>query len=243
MKIPIKDLILNLIYPPQCAFCGERLSPKSTHFVCTECGNNLPYTRKYFRCKKCGKPLAESNIGICRHCTTEKSYITKKTAAFVYVDNAKDGIVAFKKEQNISRAATFATYIAEMVKFDFGEIEFDYVVSVPPRIKKFNESDYDQAYELARAVSLKLSVPYLKGIMRQTAKIQKQSSLSYAGRLENVKGKFAVTRPSYIKDKTILVIDDVCTSGATLNECGRVLKTSGAYRVYAATIATVPAIK
>lgn len=243
MKIPITQLILNLLYPPRCAFCGERLSPKSAHFVCTECANNLPYTRKYFRCKRCGKPLAESSIGICRHCSAEKSYISRKTSAFVYTDMAKDGIVTFKKEQNVSKASTFATYIAEMVKYDFKGIEFDYIVSVPPRIKKFNESNYDQASELARAVSLKLSVPYLKGIMKQTVKIQKQSSMSYAGRLENVKGKFAVTKPSYIKDKTILVIDDVCTSGATLNECGRVLKSSGAYRVYAATLATVPAIK
>lgn len=242
MKKNFRQLLLNLVYPPKCVFCGVRLSPKASRFVCAECANTLPYTKVYARCKRCGKPIARTQSDICRQCRTEKQYITRKTAAFVYADAAKRAVLTFKKERNAGNADTLADYIAQMVRTDFKGIEFDYVVSVPPRKKNFTDENYDQAARLARAVSLKISVPYLKGVMQQTSKIRKQSTLSYSDRARNVKGKFAVVKPSYIKNKTLLIIDDVCTSGSTLNECGRVLKDSGAYRIYAATLTTVPGI-
>lgn len=243
MKKNLRQLLLNLIYPPKCVFCGARLSPKASRSVCAECANTLPYTKVYVRCKRCGRPIAGTQSDSCRECRTQRQYITRRTAAFVYVDAAKRAVLAFKKERNAGNAATLADYVAEMVRTDFKGVEFDYVVSVPPRKKSSSDESYDQAARLAKAVSLKISVPYLGGAMRQISKIRKQSTLSYSDRVWNVKGKFAVSKPNHIKNKTLLIIDDVCTSGSTLNECGKILKGSGAYRVYAATLTTVPGIQ
>jgi len=242
MKKNIKELILNLIYPPRCVFCLKRLSPKTKLHVCSECANSLPYARAYSRCRRCGKPVAENADKMCKRCYTGKHYITRITSAFVYVDNAKDAVVRFKSERNSGFAKTLALYVAGMVNYDFGGVEFDAVVSVPPRKKGITEEKFDQAACLADAVARRLGIPYIPKAMAQVGVSRKQSSLSYSARIENVKGKFVVKRPGSIDKKTILLIDDVCTSGATLEECGKVLKDSGAYRVYGATVATVPDI-
>ncbi len=242
MRSRLKNILLNLVYPPRCVFCQSRLSPKVTLNVCSSCANNLPYTRVYNRCKRCGKPLSEKADGICRHCSTIRCYATGTTAPFIYMDLVKQAAVRFKKERYIRYAKTFSLYIAEIVTCDFKNIDFDFVVSVPPRKKSFADEHYDQAQALARAVALRLGIPYLSNALIQSGRLKKQSSLSYNDRVKNVKDKFVVKKTDTVKNKTILLIDDICTSGATINECSKALKHAGAYRIYAATLATVPAI-
>lgn len=195
----------------------------------------------YKRCTRCGKPLSKEMNGLCENCYTHRPHTAKITSALVYVDLAKDGVLRFKNHNNSANAYTLSHYIATMVRSDFKKIEFDTVVSVPPRKKRMRDDGYDQAGKLAYNVALRLDIPYSKNVLEQVKSIKKQSSLKYYERLENVKGNFRVRRSDAIKNKTVLLIDDVCTSGATINECARVLKESGAYKVYGATLATVPA--
>ena len=124
-----------------------------------------------------------------------------------------------------------------MVKSDFSQVEFDAVVSVPPR-KKRRKDNYDQASALGKEVAKRLSLPYISNSLYQTREIKKQSSLTFDARIKNVKDAFKVRKPDKIKAKTILLIDDVRTTGSTLNECGKALKEAGAYRVYSATAGT-----
>lgn len=127
----IGNIILNLIYPPVCCFCGTRLSPLNRIFVCDECANSLPYCRRANRCTHCGKPIAEGSL--CSHCSLTKSNLKGMTAPFVYDGCAKSAVIAFKREQNAMNAKTLSLYVSEMIKYDFGGVEFDCVVSAPPR--------------------------------------------------------------------------------------------------------------
>ena len=113
MKRNFKQLLLNLVYPPKCVFCGARLSPKASRLVCSECSNALPYTKVYARCKRCGRPIARTQPDTCLQCRTQSRYITRKTAAFIYTGAAKSAVLAFKKERNAGNADTLADYIAE----------------------------------------------------------------------------------------------------------------------------------
>lgn len=234
--LDIGNIILNLVYPPVCCFCGTRLSPLSHIFVCDECANSLPYCRAANRCRHCGKPISEGDL--CRHCSTVKSGITALTAPFIYDGCAKSAVIKFKKEENAVNAKTLSLYIVEMVKYDFGGVEFDCVISVPPRLGRMKSEKYDQAAQLARHVARRLSLPYFKNVLYQREASKKQSTLSTEERRENVRGKFAAGSSVSVKDKTVLVIDDVSTTGATFEECARVLKECGAYRIYAASAAT-----
>ena len=125
-----------------------------------------------------------------------------------------------------------------MIKYDFGGVEFDFAVSAPPRKKNHREEIFDHAACLAREVALRIGIPFKNNVLYQTEKLRKQSELHPDERLLNVKGKFAVRRPDTVRGKTILVIDDVYTTGATLEECAAELLKAGAYRVYAAAAAT-----
>lgn len=236
MKNTISKLILNFIYPPRCIFCGKRLSPKTRLFVCDFCSNNLPYCKVYKRCKLCGNPIPEEQ-DFCRKCYLTRSYITASTSAFVYADNARNAIISMKRPENIGNARVLSFYIAGMVKSDFAQVPFDAVVSVPPR-KKLNKNSYDQAGALGKEVAKRLSLPYIPNALYQTRELKKQSSLNYDARIKNVKDAFKVKNPDKIKGKIILIIDDVRTTGATLNECGKVLREAGAYRVYSGTAGT-----
>lgn len=241
MKNKAGSILLNLIYPPRCVFCGKRLPPKTARIhVCSDCANSLPYCRAYNRCRRCGKPIPDGKGEICKTCYTRRHYNVRVTSPFLYADEARNAVIAFKKEQNSGYARTFAVYIAEMVKHDFGGEEIDVVVSVPPRRKEFYSEHFDQAACLASASARRLGLPFASGVMVQTGKLKKQSSLTYDERIANVSGKFAVKKPNAVKNKTVLIVDDVCTTGATIEECARVLREAGAYRVYAATLATVP---
>lgn len=241
MANSLAKMFTNLIYPPRCVFCSARLSPKAKREVCAQCSNTLPYTRLYHRCKRCGKPVS-ANTEYCSKCRLTRQYNTRITSPFIYADTAKKAVISFKKERNSANANALSLYMAEMVKYDFKNVDFDIVVSVPPRKKSYLDEHYDQAARLAKAVALRLSIPYASDAMYQTERIRKQSTLSYHSREANVRDKFAVRTPDKFLNKTILLVDDVCTSGATLNECARILKQCGAYRVYAVTLATVPSI-
>ena len=235
------NLFFNILYPPRCIFCGKSIPPDTLKDTCAECANTLPYCRAYQRCSRCGKPMSEGSSHICRRCLTQKHYATKITSVFAYTDRAKRAVIAFKREHNAWMAGTLSIYIADMVMLDFAGVDFDAVISVPPRIKGIKESHFDQADYLAATVAERLGLPYIRRAMKQTKKLRKQSSLSYDERFNNVKGNFTVIKRNSVKGKTILLIDDVCTSGASIEECARALKDAGAFRVYAATVATVPA--
>ncbi len=238
----VGKVLLNLIFPPKCIFCGKRLSPKTSKYVCAECANELPYCKVYNRCRRCGKPVAVSDTNMCKDCYKRRHYNTRITSAFVYTDGAKRAIVGFKKEKNAGFANTLSAYVAQMVMSDFGGVDFDVVVSVPPRRKGLSDEHFDQAACLAESVARRLGLTYIPNALVQKGTIRKQSSLSLDARIENVRDKFAVKKQNRIEKKTVLLIDDVCTTGVTLEECAKVLKESGAFRVYAATVATVPSI-
>lgn len=234
----LKNVLLNLLYPPKCIFCGERLEPEAKREVCPRCSNSLPYCRIYFRCKRCGKPITSGVGELCDRCALRRNYAKGVTSAFVYIDNVKSAIVALKKEYNAFYAKTLSLYVAEMIKYDFGGVEFDFVVSAPPRKKKRSEDSFDHAACLAKETALRIGVPFKARVLYQKERLKKQSELKPDERFKNVSGKFGVRNPDAVRGKTILVVDDVHTTGATIEECASELLKAGAYRVYGATAAT-----
>ncbi len=237
MRIKALNTILNLFFPPRCIFCGEPLSPEVEHRVCSHCANNLPYCGAYNRCRRCGIPIDDEAGRVCRECQTTRRHTTRITSSFLYTGTVKDAIVAFKKEENADNGRELSMYVAGMVRQDFGGEEIDFVISVPPRIKNATEERFDQAAYLAKKVALKLGVPYLKGAMRQKRKVQKQSSLLREERYLNLKDVFEVRKIQALRNKTVLLIDDVSTTGTTLEECAKALKKNGVHRLLAATAA------
>lgn len=235
----IKEIALNIIFPKKCIFCGTLLPACEDVCVCFKCMNTLPFCLAYNRCRRCGKPVGEG-VKECNHCREDKmKYYTKISAAYIYKDSVRKSILKFKSEGHSSYAHTFAHHMKIVAENDNKNREFDIVISVAPRKERMKKSGYDQAECLGIALAKLMALPFGKNVLCQVEKRIKQSSLSAEERRKNAKGNYCVKRDELIKGKNVLLVDDVCTTGATLNECAKVLKEAGANQICCVVAATV----
>ena len=236
----IAEIILDLIYPPRCVFCGKITEPGKYVSICSECVKNLPFCSLKTRCTLCGKPI-KKGTGSCRECYGNKNNYSfdKIVSVFEYEDDVKKAVLAFKHDARPECSKAFARLMHSVILHDCSKWEFDVVISVPPSRKRMRETGFDQTKALAIELSKLLNCTYLRRAMVQKEERVRQSSLSHNERYENVKGNFLVKKPHEIENKTVLLVDDICTTRSTIHECARVLKNVGAKVVCGATVATV----
>ena len=165
-------------------------------------------------------------------------HFTRAVAAFVYKGYVTDSIYRFKERGCRWHAKTYAKYLKYAVEHYYGDVEFDYIVSAPMTKKKLAARGYDQTRLISEHLSREMKIPYLPGAMTKVRETQKQQGLSQQERKCNLAGVFEVAKPQEIEDKTLLLIDDVFTTGATAEECSYALLAAGASKVYVATVAT-----
>lgn len=230
-------VLKNVIFPRRCVFCRRFLALDAGTGVCIDCMNKIPFNISYHHCKGCGRPIPEGRV-YCADCARGERYAFAKVhAAYLYEEPARLAMIRFKREWNHSFAAVFAEHMAEIIRREVSLSEIDLVVAVPPRKERMRRMDYDQALNLAMTLAKILELPCLGGVMRQKEKRRKQSSLSYEERRRNVQGNFLVVKKEAVAGKRILLVDDICTTGATLNECAKVLRCAGAKTVVCAVAA------
>lgn len=238
MKNKAVEFLLNILFPRKCVFCGELLPFSNEDEICSECMNDLPFCLAYERCKICGRPNNENEK--CPDCAS-MSYrgFDRACSAYIYKDAVKDALVRFKSEKYAGYSRLFAKHISAVIRYDLKDHDIDIVVSVPPRIDRMKSENYDQAMCLAKEISKEINKPYFKNTLVQAERRKKQSDLSADERRINAEGNYRVKKPELVSGRKILLVDDICTTGATLSECAKMLKKSGAAKVYCVTAATV----
>lgn len=235
----LKTFILNLFFPCRCIFCGALMPLMSETAVCTECMNTLPFCLAHTRCAVCGKTI-EKGRKFCSRCGIPSTAAYKKiSSAYIYEGEVKRALVRFKHEGYRSYAEVFAEHMKAIAEHDFKDVKFDLIAAVPPRRARISKEGYDQAGYLARELSGRMGIPYCKGVLRQKERRRKQSELSAEDRILNVCGNYEAVKKDRIAGRTLLLVDDICTTGATLGECAKVLTENGAKAVYCVTAATV----
>lgn len=136
-------------------------------------------------------------------------------------------------------AFDFGRALLKTVKKEYSDIKFDMILYVPMSPLNEFSRGFNQSFEMADIISKELKIPINKRILYKKPGVKTQSGLNRKERIENVRNAFYVRNSKLLTDKTILLIDDVFTTGSTINECSRVLKRNGALAVYTATLATV----
>ena len=231
-------LLWNVLFPPRCIFCRKWMPLTSLDRVCMDCRNHIPYCMSYARCIRCGKPV-DDGAKKCSFCQVYRDLPFERIcSAYVYEGKVKEAFKRFKREKYQGYAQEFGEYLKAVVEYDCKGIKFDAVISVPPRPERMKKEGYDQARCLAKELADRMEVVYLESVMRQKEKRAKQSGLGRAARMKNAKGNYAVRKPEAVAGKTVLLVDDICTTRATFLECAKMLKEAGAAAVYCASGAT-----
>lgn len=242
MKI-VKQLFLpikNIIYPPRCIFCRRMLSISADNNICEHCMKKLPFCLPLQSCPKCGRPIPEGAV-LCYRCGKGFSpAYGKVSAVYLYEGVVRQALLRFKRERYRGYGDAFAMHMSVAIQKEFPHRNFDCLVAVPPRKKKIRRGNYDQADALASALAREMKIPYLRRALRQKEVRAKQSSLDFEERWANVMDNYEVVRKKDVAGKRILLVDDICTTGATLNECAKMLKKSGTLEVSCAVVAIAP---
>ncbi|MCR5522873.1 MAG: double zinc ribbon domain-containing protein [Clostridia bacterium] len=222
------------IFPNRCAFCGKLVA--GDRDVCEDCEKNLPVIEAPF-CEKCGR-----NKNDC-DCKKAESYYDGIAAPFYYEGNVKKGLHYFKFRNSPHNSDAYARAMAQTVLKRFDSVDFDYITGVPITRKNRRARGYDQCGLLASKTGKILNIDYRPEVLSKIYETEKQHGMNYYLRHGNLVGVFDIKDPSEVKDKTILLCDDISTSGETLNECSKMLWLYGAKAVYCITLALTKPVK
>jgi competence protein ComFC len=225
----ICEYIISFIFPKRCCLCGKTIPANMQ--MCEQCSENLPIIGGNI-CKNCGR---EKNKCCCKN---KKFEFERCVAPFYYEGAVKRGIWRYKYRKKLYAAAAFAYYTAKTVNNEYTDINFDIITAVPMSKKEYSNRGYNQSVLLARLLAKELNVKYCD-VLIKTIDTKPQQSCNATQRRGNIFGVFKAADISNIKDKTILLVDDISTTGATLNECAKMLKLAGAKCIYCVVIAAV----
>ncbi len=227
-----------LVFPSFCKICHGPLDRPGERIVCGDCLAKLR-PRQGPVCPLCGRfeagPVADH---LCGRCLSQTPAFSRHRSCGVYAGPLKDVILLFKYRTY----APLSRPLAGFAESCFGGEEslwagLDRLVPVPLHPSRRRDRGFNQAGLLARDLAAPRGLPVLSGALVKVRNAPAQARLRAADRERNVRGVYAVKRPDLVRGRTLLLVDDVTTTGATIRECARVLMAAGAEEVRAITIA------
>ena len=213
MRMKFWDAVLDLLFPRRCAFCHRLLSGPDP--VCSLCRDKLPYTG----------PAARQQLSAIRTCVSP----------LYYEGHVRDSLLRYKFGGLRMYAQVYGEFLAKCI--DENGISCDSITWVPLSRRRLRQRGYDQARLLAEELARHTGLP-CEPMLRKIRHNRAQSSTGNAKRRrENVKGVYAPYPGAEIRGRSVLLVDDIVTTGATLSACAAVLKQSGVREIAAVTLA------
>lgn len=229
--------VADVCFPRFCPVCREP-SDRVGRLLCWNCFGNLPL-REGPVCGRCGLQPEGRLEGpfICSVCQQSPPAFDCARAAAAFRGGARELLHRFKYSQGVWLCRDLADLLQGCVEAHFDYAAIDAVLPVPLHPRKQRQRTYNQATALAAELAARLRLPLLPDAARRVRLTPTQTRLSAAARRDNVRGAFQVVQPEWVRARTLLLVDDVMTTGATLHELAAALKRAGAWRVWAATVA------
>lgn len=232
--------IIDFIFPPICSICGKPYGSELEVGICPHCISQIKYIETPL-CSQCGKPFYSEVLAdhLCGNCLTKKRYFNRARAMGYYDGILRKSIHLLKYKLRHNLAFPLANLMADRMQYFFKGTTYHLVVPVPLHPRRLRERGFNQALSLARLMSRKYKIPLDSCILVRRRKTKQQVGLSEQDRKDNVKGAFSLLKSDKVVDKNVLLVDDVYTSGNTVEECSKVLVKAGARGVDVLTLARV----
>ena len=237
---PVKQFfqaLLDVFLPPICHVCREFIPDAGEIHICPTCLDCLPLVSSPL-CPICGIPFVGTGRDhCCGACLSHKPHFDVARAHFLYEGPARDLIHSFKYSRMTHLRKPLALLLLQGMREFVTDQSPHLIVPVPLHRSRLRERGFNQAVLLGRVLSHRLLLPISVHVLARTRPTEPQIELPAAERRLNVKGAFAVTGPDSVAGKRVLLLDDVMTTGSTMDECSKALKKAGAAAVIAVTIA------
>lgn len=226
-----------------CDSCGAELFDYPTNRLCGECEAKLLKTGERF-CEKCGRQTRA--VGVCLTCKSHAPKFTRAFSPFPYVGTAAK-LVNKMKNGSPRLALYLGERTAEYFLSQTKETDL-LVIPVPTTQKRLKERGYNQAEALAKSVCSSLersgkSVSFDAEVLQKTRENVAQKQLGFSDRAKNISGAFHLHKRKILNGKTVLLIDDIMTTGATGSACAELIVNAGAKAVYFLTAVATPELK
>jgi ComF family protein len=237
------DALAAIVFPAPCRLCGEMLASASLIPICEECLAQIqPITAP--KCASCGLPFVSAVTAQvpdhrCQSCQLEIYGFERARSFAIYNDALGAAVVLLKYEAVARMAAWFAARLERVVREEYSDREFDAVVPVPLHPARQRGRGYNQAELIAKPLARSLGVKLGSYLLVRTKPRPVQRLLTHRERWLSVHGAYETRKGSKVDKLRILLVDDVFTTGATLDSCSRELIKAGAASVCGLTVARV----
>jgi ComF family protein len=229
-------IILDQLIPPTCLSCSDRID--SAAGLCGSCWQAVSFISTPF-CYCCGSPfdLESDGVDVCGRCIQHPPIYSMQRSALIYDDHSRSMILGFKHGDRLDASPLFVKWLTGVGRDIFQQA--DIITAVPLHWRRLFKRKYNQSAILANAIGKAEDLTAIPDLLKRHRYTETQGHLSRAQRRSNVRGAFKITNRyrETVQGKVVILVDDVITSGATINACSRSLIQAGAREVRALTLA------
>lgn len=222
-------LFADILFPSRCAGCGRPVSSR-TNFLCEDCTGAVPFLDR--SCPVCSGP--EPDGGTCAICSGRRWYLDSNITVASY-----DGVMKkLLHELKFGRVRKLHSYLGDLACAGLAGrgISADLITWVPMNPKKQRDRGFNQSELIARVMSKRTGIP-CRSMLSERRGAGKQRELGLRDRFINILGRYEAASGASLSGQSVLLVDDIFTTGATINECARQLRNAGARSVISLTIA------
>ncbi len=227
----IIDGICSLVFPPCCSICDESVS-SSYEIICSSCRDGFVRVSGNI-CETCGRPLsdAQEKGAVCGRCITEPPPFEMARYGFFHVGNLRRALIDFKYFGRLHHGQGLALLLNETFQQAFSKKDIDLIIPMPMHPRRLIKRGFNQVVLLGDRLARATGIPMKRDTLRKIKDTMPQVGLTRTQRLTNVAGSFGVLSPEEVCDRSLLLLDDVSTTGSTIKEATHVLKRAGASSV------------
>ena len=233
----LKAPVLDWLYPRRCDACGGRVEEAGRHW-CWDCRAEVMVLHQPF-CRVCGTPVAGevTEQFICHQCRKQPPHYDACRSAARFDGAVRESVLALKYHGHQWLVADLVDFLEAAVRTWYQADSFDVVLPVPLYSRRLRERGFNQAGLLAEEMAGRLGMSVEQNFLRRIRDTGTRTRLTGAARRSNLRQAFALKDGVDLSGQTVLLVDDVMTTGTTLSECARVLRNAGARGVFGVTVA------